>query len=251
MVPDMILYPAIDLKDGRCVRLMQGDYEKITVYNDDPADQARFFAASGFSWLHVVDLDGAASGAPANARAVRQIVAAAGLPVQLGGGIRTLPQIAHWLEAGVTRVILGTAAVRTPDLLREACAAFPGRIVLGLDTRGDHVAIAGWKESVTLTAADMVGEFGEAGIAAVIHTDIARDGTGEGVNIASTRALARHCPVPVIASGGVGSLDDLRAVKAAESDNVAGVIVGRALYDGRIDAAAALGIAAGDGAACP
>lgn len=244
MVRAMILYPAIDLKDGRCVRLFQGDYEKVTVYNESPADQARAFADAGFSWLHIVDLDGAAAGAPANARAVREIVAAAKLPVQLGGGIRTLGQIRHWLDAGVTRVILGTAAVRTPELMREACEIFPGKIVLGLDTRGDHVAIEGWKESVSLTAADLAREFGGAGIAAIIHTDIARDGTGEGVNLESTRALARLCPVPVIASGGVGSLDDLRAVKAAEGENVQGVIVGRALYDGRVSAADALKIAA-------
>lgn len=239
----MILYPAIDLKGGQCVRLVQGDMERATVYNPDPVAQARAWQAAGFSWIHIVDLDGAVGGAPANAHAVRRILGDVRIPVQLGGGIRTLAQVRHWLEAGVTRVILGTAAVRTPDVVREACAAFPGRIVLGLDTRDGFVAVDGWTEVSDLSAADLAREMEQIGVTAIIHTDIARDGTGEGVSLDQTRALAQAVRIPVIASGGVGSLEDLRAVRAAQADGVQGVILGRALYDGRITPAQALEIA--------
>lgn len=239
----MILYPAIDLKGGQCVRLVQGDMERATVYNSDPVAQARAWETAGFPWIHIVDLDGAVGGAPANAHAVRNILATVRIPVQLGGGIRTLAQIRHWLEAGVSRVILGTAAVRTPDVVREACAAFPGRIVLGLDTRDGFVAVDGWTEVSGLPAAELAREMEQAGVAAIIHTDIARDGTGEGLNLDQTRKLARAVGIPLIASGGVGSLEDLRAVRAAEPDGVEGVILGRALYDGRVTPAQALEIA--------
>ncbi len=239
----MILYPAIDLKGGQCVRLVQGDMDRVTIYNPDPVAQARTWESAGFSWIHIVDLDGAVGGAPANAHAVRNILAQVRIPIQLGGGIRTPAQVEHWLKAGVSRVILGTAAVRDPDMVRAACAAFPGRIVLGLDTRGAYVAVDGWTELSDLPAADLAHEMEKAGVSAIIHTDIARDGTGSGPNLVETRALARAVGIPVIASGGVGSLEDLRAVRAASADGVSGVILGRALYDGRITPAQALAIA--------
>ncbi|HRC26712.1 MAG TPA: 1-(5-phosphoribosyl)-5-[(5-phosphoribosylamino)methylideneamino]imidazole-4-carboxamide isomerase [Alphaproteobacteria bacterium] len=239
----MILYPAIDLKGGQCVRLVQGDMDRVTIYNPDPVAQARTWESAGFSWIHIVDLDGAVGGAPANAHAVRNILAQVRIPIQLGGGIRTRAQVEHWLKAGVSRVILGTAAVRDPDMVRASCAAFPGRIVLGLDTRGAYVAVDGWTELSDLPAVDLAREMEKAGVSAIIHTDIARDGTGNGPNLVETRALARAVGIPVIASGGVGSLEDLRAVRAASADGVSGVILGRALYDGRITPAQALAIA--------
>lgn len=241
----MILYPAIDIKGGQCVRLVQGDMDRATTYNSDPVDQALAWERAGFSWIHIVDLDGAVGGAPANAHAVRDILAKLNIPLQLGGGIRTLAQVAHWLEAGVSRVILGTAAVRDPDMVRAACQAFPGQIVLGLDTRGPYVAVDGWTELSDLPAAALAHEMEQAGIAAIIHTDIERDGTGDGLNLSGTRDLARTVGVPVIASGGVGGLEDLRAVRDAAGDGVSGVILGRALYDGRITPDEALKIAAG------
>lgn len=241
----MILYPAIDIKAGQCVRLVQGDMDRATTYNPDPVDQARAWERAGFSWIHIVDLDGAVGGAPVNAHAVRNILESVNIPVQLGGGIRTLAQVEHWLEAGVSRVILGTAAVRDPDMARQACATFPGQIVLGLDTRGAYVAVDGWTELSDLPALALAREMEDAGIAAIIHTDIERDGTGEGVNLSGTRDLARAVKVPVIASGGVGGLDDLRAVRDAARDGVSGVILGRALYDGRITPEEALKVAAG------
>jgi phosphoribosylformimino-5-aminoimidazole carboxamide ribotide isomerase len=243
----MILYPAIDLKGGQCVRLVQGDMDRITIYNPDPVAQARTWESAGFSWIHIVDLDGAVGGAPANAHAVRNILAQVRIPIQLGGGIRTRAQVEHWLKAGVSRVILGTAAVRDPDMVRASCAAFPGRIVLGLDTRGAYVAVDGWTELSNLPAVDLAREMEKAGVSAIIHTDIARDGTGNGPNLVETRALARAVGIPVIASGGVGSLEDLRAVRAASADGVSGVILGRALYDGRITPAQALALAEEDG----
>lgn len=239
----MILYPAIDLKDGRCVRLVRGAMDSETVYNDDPAAQAREFAAAGFQWLHVVDLNGAVEGAPANASAVRDILGAVDIPVQLGGGIRNPAQIEHWLETGVERVILGTVAVKNPDMVRQACRTWPGRIAVGIDSVGDVVSTEGWVETTDSTIEDLIKEYRDCGLAAVIHTDITRDGTGLGLNMDSTIALARAIGLPVIASGGAASLDDVRAVKAAEKDGVAGMIIGKALYDGRIDPAAALEIA--------
>lgn len=230
------VYPAIDLKGGQVVRLVKGEMASATVFNPDPADQAARFAALGYRWLHVVDLDGAFEGRAVNAAAVRAILAArGGMNVQLGGGIRALADVARWIEAGIARVILGTAAVRAPNLVREAAAAFPGRIAVGIDARDGKVAVAGWAEATALDAGAFARTVAEAGAAAIIHTDIARDGTGEGLNVAATRAIARGVPVPVIASGGVGSLADVEAARSATP--VAGAIVGRALYDGRIDPA--------------
>ncbi len=236
----MILYPAIDLKAGACVRLVRGDMARATIYSDDPAGQARAFAAAGCEWLHVVDLDGAFAGRPVNRDAVADIVAAVAAPVQLGGGIRDMATVEGWLGEGVERVILGTAAVRDPGFVRTACRAFPGRVAVGIDARGGKVAIEGWAEDSDVEARALALGFEDAGAAAVIYTDIARDGTLEGPNLAATEALARALATPLIASGGVGSLADLRALKRLESAGVAGVIVGRALYDGRVEATAAL-----------
>ncbi|MCH9019909.1 MAG: 1-(5-phosphoribosyl)-5-[(5-phosphoribosylamino)methylideneamino]imidazole-4-carboxamide isomerase [Proteobacteria bacterium] len=236
----MILYPAIDLKAGACVRLVRGDMARATIYSDDPAGQARAFAAAGCEWLHVVDLDGAFAGRPVNRDAVADIVAAGAAPVQLGGGIRDMATVEGWLGEGVERVILGTAAVRDPAFVRTACRAFPGRVAVGIDARGGKVAIEGWAEDSDVEARALALGFEDAGAAAVIYTDIARDGTLEGPNLAATEALARALATPLIASGGVGSLADLRALKRLESAGVAGVIVGRALYDGRVEATAAL-----------
>ena len=240
----MILFPAIDLKDGACVRLVQGDMARATVFSDDPPAQARAFVASGFAWLHVVDLDGAFAGKPVNADAVGTILDAVDLPVQLGGGIRDMATMEAWLGRGVHRVILGTVAVRDPDLVRTACRAFPGRIAVGIDARDGRVAVEGWAETVDVDALDLARRFEDAGAAAIIHTDIVRDGALEGVAAAATGALARALATPVIASGGVASHDDLEALKAYEADGVCGVICGRALYDGRIDPAQALALLA-------
>jgi len=234
----MILYPAIDLKEGRCVRLVRGDMARATVFNDDPAAQATAFRESGASWLHIVDLDGAFAGRPMNADAVRAIVDAAGIPVQLGGGIRDLSTIENWLDRGVARVILGTVAVKDPELVMAACGRWPGRIAVGIDARGGRVAVEGWAEDTGIDAVSLARKFADAGVAAVIHTDIDRDGVLQGANVAATAALARAVPVPVIASGGVSSLDDVRALAAEKS--IAGAIIGRALYDGRIALAEAL-----------
>ena len=236
----MILYPAIDLKDGRCVRLYQGEMSRATVFNDDPADQACRFVAAGCRALHVVDLDGAFAGRPMNAAAVAAIVAAASVPVQLGGGIRDRATIEAWLARGVARVILGTAALTDPTLVRAACRDFPQRIVIGIDARQGRVAIAGWTKDGARTALDLAREWDGAGAAAIVYTDIERDGAMAGVNLAETAALARAIGTPVIASGGVSSLADLAALKAHEVDGIAGVICGRALYDGRIEPQEAL-----------
>lgn len=236
----MILYPAIDLKDGQAVRLVHGDMATATVFNDDPAAQARTFADAGFKWLHLVDLNGAFAGRPVNKAAVEAILAAVDCPVQLGGGIRNRETIEAWLEAGVARIILGTAAVKDPDLVFDACRAYPGRIAVGIDARGGRVAVEGWAEDGGLSATDLARRFANAGVVAIITTDIGRDGALTGVNVAATVALARAVPVPVIASGGVASLDDISALMAVEGDGVAGAILGRALYDGRIDPAEAL-----------
>ena len=231
----MIIYPAIDLKDGKCVRLHKGDMNAATIYNDDPAEQALQWAKSGFSWLHVVDLNGAVDGKPVNVDAVRNIIQAADLPVQLGGGIRSLAQIENWLAEGVSRVILGTIAVKNPPLVREACQLFPNQIVVGIDARGSRVAVEGWVEESDMEVNDLAAHFEDAGVAAIIYTDINRDGTGQGLNMASTIALAQSTPIPVIASGGVASLTDVRAVRAAAQYGVTGVIIGTALYDGAIN----------------
>ena len=239
----MILYPAIDLKDGQAVRLLRGEMASATVFNEDPAAQARAFAEAGFAWLHLVDLNGAFAGRPVNRAAVAAILAAVDLPVQLGGGIRDMGTVEAWLAAGIARVILGTAALKDPDLVRAACRRFPGRVALGIDARNGRVAVEGWAEASEVAALDLARRFEDAGAAAIIHTDIDRDGALQGVNLAATRALARATPVPVIASGGVASLGDIEALAAAAEDGIQGAIVGRALYDGRIDPAAALSLA--------
>lgn len=241
----MILYPAIDLKDGKCVRLIQGAMDSATVFNDSPADQARQFERLGFKWLHLVDLDGAIEGRAVNAPAVEAILNKVAIPVQLGGGIRDRGAIERWLERGVARVILGTAAVKKPELIAEAGRAFPGRIAVGIDARAGIVSVEGWAQGSSLTAKDLALRVQDAGAATIIYTDIARDGTGLGLNIEETLELAEAVQIPVIASGGVGGLNDIRALMTGQDgcDNVAGVIIGRALYDGRIDAREALDLA--------
>lgn len=239
----MILFPAIDLKDGQCVRLLRGDMDQATVFSNDPGAQAAAFIAAGAEWLHIVDLNGAFAGAPVNGAAVESILAAArggGAQVQLGGGIRDLATVEMWLGAGVARVILGTAAVKDPDMVRQACRQFPGQIAVGIDARGGLVAVEGWAETATLTAVELGRRFEDAGVAAIIYTDIERDGALEGANVAATAALARALTTPVIASGGVSSMADLKRLKAHEADGIIGVISGRAIYDGRLDLAAAL-----------
>lgn len=234
----MILYPAIDLKDGQCVRLLRGEMDSATVFGDDPAAQAQRFAAAGCAWLHLVDLNGAFAGQPVNADAVAAILAAVEIPVQLGGGIRDLATVEGWLSRGVARVILGTAAAENPALVRTAAAAFPGQVAVGLDARAGRVATRGWAEATELTVTELAKRFEDAGIAAIIYTDIDRDGAMAGPNVDATATLARAVSVPVIASGGVSQLDDLRALR--DTGVVAGAISGRALYDGAIDLAEAL-----------
>jgi phosphoribosylformimino-5-aminoimidazole carboxamide ribotide isomerase len=238
----MILFPAIDLKDGKCVRLLRGEMASATVFNDNPAAQAASFQALGFSWLHIVDLDGAVEGVAKNGSAVSEILKRTALPVQLGGGIRDRAAIERWLDAGVKRVILGTVAVKQPELVREAARAHPGRVAVGIDAKAGRVAVEGWGEVTDQSARNLARRFEDAGVAALIYTDIARDGTGLGLNIEETAAIADAVSIPVIASGGVGSLEDLRALKVLAHSNIAGVICGRALYDGRVDAAAALAL---------
>lgn len=237
----MIIYPAIDLKGGKCVRLYQGDMTQDTVYNDDPAAQAHEWARAGFSWIHVVDLDGAVGGIPANSHAVREIIKAVDLPVQLGGGIRTMAQIEHWLQEGLSRVILGTVAVRDPELVKQACLEFPGQVAVGIDARAGRVSVEGWVHDANISATELAKHFEDAGVAAIIYTDIARDGTGMGVNLDETIALAHSTSIPVIASGGVGTLADIEAVKKA---GLPGVIVGKAFYNKSIDPRDALKVAA-------
>jgi phosphoribosylformimino-5-aminoimidazole carboxamide ribotide isomerase len=237
-VETVILYPAIDLKDGQCVRLEQGDMARATVFNADPAAQARTFAEQGFDWLHVVDLNGAFEGRSVNGGAVEAILAATRLPVQLGGGIRDMAAIYGWLEKGVARVVLGTAAVANPDLVQQAASTFAGQIAVGIDARGGRVAVEGWAEISEIAARDLALRFEDAGAAAIVYTDIDRDGVLQGPNVVATAALAKAVTTPVIASGGVSSIGDLRALAA--EPGIAGAIVGRALYDGRIDLAEAL-----------
>jgi phosphoribosylformimino-5-aminoimidazole carboxamide ribotide isomerase len=248
-VEAVILFPAIDLKNGEAVRLQQGDMTRATVFHRDPAEQARLFAAQGFAYLHVVDLDGAFAGKPMNAEAVERILAAVKIPVQLGGGVRTPATIEGWLAKGVTRVIIGTAAVRDPALVKDAAKRFPGRIAVGLDARDGKVAIEGWGETSELSALDIARRFEDAGVAAIVHTDVARDGMLSGLNLDATIALADAVSIPIIASGGLASLDDVRALVAPRAARLKGAIVGRALYDGRLDAAAALQLIRGAQAA--
>ena len=236
----MIFFPAIDLKDGQCVRLFQGDMDQVTVFGDDPAGQAKGFADAGAKWLHVVDLNGAFSGRPVNEDAVSGILDRIDIPVQLGGGIRDMQTIDFWLDRGVRRVILGTVAVRDPDLVKQACKLHPDRVVVGIDARDGMVAVDGWTELSEITGLELAKEFEDCGVAAIIYTDIARDGAMDGPNIEATVGLANAVSVPVIASGGVSSLEDLEALKAAGTGLLEGVISGRALYDGRIDLAAAV-----------
>lgn len=238
----MILFPAIDLKDGQCVRLKLGDMNEATVYNTDPAAQARAFEAQGFEWLHVVDLNGAFAGESVNGAAVDAILAATRNPVQLGGGIRTLAHMEAWLSRGLSRVILGTVAVRDPALVIEACRLFPGKIAVGIDAKGGKVAVEGWAEASELGVIELARKFEGAGVSAIIYTDIDRDGILAGINWASTLELADAVSIPVIASGGLASLDDIRRMLEPDARRLEGAITGRALYDGRIDPAAALAL---------
>lgn len=240
----MLLFPAIDLKDGHCVRLRLGAMDQATVFNHDPAAQARDFEGQGFSWLHIVDLNGAFAGKPVNGPAVEAILAAVTIPVQLGGGIRDLATIERWLAKGIRRVILGTAAVRDPQLVRDACSKFPGRIVVGIDAKDGKVAIEGWAQVSELSAVELATRFEDAGVAAIIYTDIARDGVLTGLNLEATAALAGAISIPVIASGGLASIEDVQMLLQPQYAMLEGAITGRALYDGRIDPAAALALLA-------
>lgn len=239
----MIIFPAIDLKDGQCVRLKQGVMADATVFNADPPAQARAFQAQGFQWLHCVDLNGAFAGHSANGAAIKSIRAAIDLPIQLGGGIRDMAAVEGWLAAGITRVILGTAALTNPDFVKQAAKKFPGRIVVGADAKGGRIATQGWAEVSEMTPVELGRRFEDAGVAAILFTDIDGDGLLKGVNVTATAALARALSIPVIASGGVGSIADIHALKAAGVANIEGVVVGRALYDGRIVPAEALAAA--------
>jgi phosphoribosylformimino-5-aminoimidazole carboxamide ribotide isomerase len=241
-VEAVILFPAIDLKNGQCVRLEQGDMARATVFNLDPAAQARAFAAQGFEYLHVVDLDGAFAGQPMNAHAVEAVLKAVTMPLQLGGGIRDLATVEAWLAKGVARVIIGTAAVRDPEFVRSAAKKFPGRVAVGLDARDGKVAVEGWAETSEITALEIAARFEDAGVAAIIFTDIARDGLLKGLNLEATIALAERISLPVIASGGLASIDDVKAMLAPRAKKLAGAIAGRALYDGRLDPSAALAL---------
>lgn len=240
----LILFPAIDLKDGQCVRLKLGEMSQATVFNDDPADQAAIFERQGFQYLHIVDLNGAFAGKPVNGAAVEAILKAVTMPVQLGGGIRDLATIESWLDKGIRRVILGTIAVRDPALVKAACQRFPGRVAVGIDAKGGKVAVEGWAETSELTAIDLARRFEDAGVAAIIYTDIERDGILKGLNLAATAELARATSIPVIASGGLASIDDVTALIRPEYRMLEGAITGRALYDGRIDPKEALAVLA-------
>jgi phosphoribosylformimino-5-aminoimidazole carboxamide ribotide isomerase len=236
----VIIFPAIDLKDGRCVRLTRGEMATATVFNDDPGAQARAFADAGFQWIHCVDLNGSFEGRSANSEAILKIRAAVSLPVQLGGGIRDMAAIEQWLAAGISRVVLGTAALKNPALVKDAARRFPKQIVVAADARGGKVATEGWAEVSDMTPVELAQRFEDAGVAAILFTDVDGDGLLGGVNVKATAALANSVRIPVIASGGVGSIADLDALIAADEPNIEGVVVGRALYDGRIDPAQAL-----------
>jgi phosphoribosylformimino-5-aminoimidazole carboxamide ribotide isomerase len=238
----VILFPAIDLKDGLCVRLEQGDMSRVTVFNRDPAAQAHLFEIAGFEYLHMVDLDGAFAGKPMNADAIDRILETIGIPIQLGGGIRDTATVEAWLDKGVTRVIIGTAAVRDPPFVKQAARDFPGRVAVGLDARDGKVAVDGWAETSDMSALDIARRFEDAGVAAIIYTDISRDGLLTGLNLDATIALAEAVSIPVIASGGLASIDDIRKLTEPRAQKLAGAIAGRALYDGRLDAAEALGM---------
>jgi phosphoribosylformimino-5-aminoimidazole carboxamide ribotide isomerase len=238
----VILFPAIDLKNGQCVRLEQGDMARATVFNLDPAAQAKSFAAQGFEYLHVVDLDGAFAGQPMNAHAVEAMLKAVTMPIQLGGGIRDLKTVEAWLGKGVARVIIGTAAVRDPELVKSAARKFPGRVAVGLDARDGKVAVQGWAETSQVTVLEIAERFEDAGVAAIIFTDIARDGLLKGLNLEATLALADRISIPVIASGGLASIEDVKAMLTPRAKKLAGAIAGRALYDGRLDPSAALAL---------
>jgi len=231
----MIFFPAIDLKDGKCVRLLRGEMDQATVFNDDPGAQARAFVQQGCQWIHVVDLNGAFEGRPVNADAVDAILDDVSVPIELGGGIRNMETIRFWLDKGVKRVILGTVALRDPELVIAACKAYPGRIAVGVDAKDGLVAVEGWAEVSNISAIDLAKKFEDVGVAAIIFTDIARDGLMQGPNIDSTLELARAISTPVIASGGVSSMDDLRALQKRGGDILEGVISGRAVYDGQIE----------------
>ena len=244
----MIFFPAIDLKGGNCVRLVHGDMEQATVFNDDPAAQAQAFADAGCTWLHMVDLDGAFAGKPANADAVSGVLDRVDMKVQLGGGIRNMQTIEGWLERGLSRVILGTVAVRDPQLVRDACKAFPGQVALGIDARDGFVAVEGWADVTELKTEDLAKQFEDAGASALIFTDIGRDGAMQGPNLEATISLANAVDIPVILSGGVSSMDDLNQIKDQAGDTFEGVISGRAVYDGRIDPRAAVELLQGSAA---
>jgi phosphoribosylformimino-5-aminoimidazole carboxamide ribotide isomerase len=244
-VDAVILFPAIDLKGGLAVRLQQGDMARATVFNDDPAAQARIFAQQGFEYLHIVDLDGAFAGKPMNAAAVERILGAVKIPLQLGGGIRDRATIEGWLGKGIKRVIIGTAAVRNSALVKDAARAYPGRIAVGLDARDGKVAVEGWAETSTLSALDIAQRFEDAGVAAIIYTDVARDGMLKGLNLDATIALAEKVSIPLIASGGLASIADIRALLESRARKLEGAIAGRALYDGRLDAVEALAVLRG------
>ena len=238
----MILFPAIDLKEGRCVRLIQGDMDQATVFNDNPADQAKQFETQGFEWLHIVDLDGAFAGKPVNAEAIRSITKTIKIPIQLGGGIRTMKTVGNWLEHGITRVIIGTAAVKDPAFVREAARQFSGHIAVGIDARDGRVAVDGWAHLSEMSSIELGQRFQDAGVSAIIYPDISRDGLLKGLKIDSTLALANALSIPVIASGGLASLDDIERLTQPDCSILEGAITGRALYDGRLDAKAALAL---------
>jgi phosphoribosylformimino-5-aminoimidazole carboxamide ribotide isomerase len=240
----MILYPAIDLKEGRCVRLLHGEMESARIFNDDPADQAKTFETQGFKYLHVVDLDGAFAGRPMNAKAVEAILAAVAMPVQLGGGVRDMRTLEAWLDKGVARVIIGTAALKDPDFVREAARRHPSRVAVGIDARDGFVAVEGWAKTSTVSAVDLGKQFEDAGVAAIIYTDISRDGALKGLNVEATVALADAVAIPVIASGGLASLDDVKRLLEPDCAKLNGAISGRALYDGRLKPEEALSLIA-------
>lgn len=240
----MILYPAIDLKDGQCVRLYKGEMEQATVFNDNPAAQAKAFEDAGCEWLHLVDLNGAFAGQPVNAKPVEEILKTCKIPAQLGGGIRDIPTIENWIEKGLSRVILGTIAVQNPDLVKQAAKLFPNKIAVGIDARDGMVAVEGWAETTNVKVLELAKQFEDVGVAAIIYTDIDKDGAMQGPNITTTAALANSVSIPVIASGGISSIDDLNALKSCDA-SLNGAISGRALYDGAIDAAEAVKILKG------